>query len=218
MPLRSGLAEMMALARSADLTWSPPPYWRSTISIPARSPSCSRRTRRGVRAGHAGLVVHHQGDLAVPPTASAMCLAASAAAARLSVAAVVSGMSLSTPESNAITGMSCDFACCSSGRRPDCRARRTRSRPGCLSRGLQHADLPRRRPPWRALEGDLDADSSRLARPPPSRPARTGAGSPWRRGRCTALTAATAGATTTTTGAGGRPATAGGGENQCGCR
>ena len=44
------------------------------------------------------------------PISSARCLAASAAAALLSVAAVVSGTSLSTPESNAITGMSCDFA------------------------------------------------------------------------------------------------------------
>ena len=44
-----------------------------------------------------------------------MCLAASAAAARLSVAAVVSGMSLSTPESNAITGIPSPSACSSSG-------------------------------------------------------------------------------------------------------
>jgi hypothetical protein len=35
-----------------------------------------------------------------------MCFAASAAAALLSVDAVVSGMSLSTPESKAMTGMS----------------------------------------------------------------------------------------------------------------
>ena len=53
--------------------------------------------------------------LPLPPTSSAMCLAASAAAALLSVATVVTGTSLSTPESNAITGMFCDLACCSSG-------------------------------------------------------------------------------------------------------
>ena len=48
--------------------------------------------------------------LPLPPISSDMCLAASAAAALLSVAAVVSGTSLSTPESNAITGMFCAFA------------------------------------------------------------------------------------------------------------
>ena len=44
-----------------------------------------------------------------------MCLAASAAAARLSVEAVVTGTSLSTPESNAMTGMLSFLACCISG-------------------------------------------------------------------------------------------------------
>jgi hypothetical protein len=44
-----------------------------------------------------------------------MCFAASAAAALLSVAAVVAGIGLSTPESNATTGMFWLLACCSSG-------------------------------------------------------------------------------------------------------
>ena len=44
-----------------------------------------------------------------------MCLAASAAAALLSVDAVVTGTSLSTPESNAITGMFCALAWSISG-------------------------------------------------------------------------------------------------------
>ncbi len=44
-----------------------------------------------------------------------MCFATSPAAALLSVAAVVSGMGLSTPESNATTGMLLVRACCSIG-------------------------------------------------------------------------------------------------------
>ena len=44
------------------------------------------------------------------PISSARCFAASAAAALLSVAAVVTGTSLSTPESNAMTGMLLAFA------------------------------------------------------------------------------------------------------------
>ena len=44
-----------------------------------------------------------------------MCLAASAAAALLSVAAVVTGTSLSTPESNAMTGIFCALAWSISG-------------------------------------------------------------------------------------------------------
>jgi hypothetical protein len=45
----------------------------------------------------------------------ALCLAASPAAALLSVATVVTGRSESTPESNATTGMLRLLACCSSG-------------------------------------------------------------------------------------------------------
>ena len=53
--------------------------------------------------------------LPLPPSSSDMCLAASAAAALLSVAAVVTGTSLSTPESNAMTGIFCALAWSISG-------------------------------------------------------------------------------------------------------
>jgi hypothetical protein len=79
----------------------------STISMFGSFSSCSRRSRHGAAGRSRGLVVHDQGDLALVPIGLAMCLRASAAAARLSVAAVVNGMSLSTPESNAMTGMLC---------------------------------------------------------------------------------------------------------------
>ncbi len=71
-----------------------------------------------------------------------MCLAASAAAARLSVAAVVSGMSLSTPESNAITGMSVAWHCSSSGRGGLAVQRREADRVRLLGQGVgEHRDL-----------------------------------------------------------------------------
>lgn len=73
-------------------------------------------------------------DLALPPSASASFLASSAAAALLSVATVVSGMSLSTPESKAMTGMSLDCACWSSGMTALLSRAAMATASGCLSK------------------------------------------------------------------------------------
>ena len=89
-----------------------------------------------------------------PPISSAILSAARAAAATLSVAAVVTGMSLSTPESKPTTGIPSALACSSSGvsglgvqrrqaqwRRVSCRARsgafRSACRPSLRFPGLQ---------------------------------------------------------------------------------
>ena len=89
-----------------------------------------------------------------------MCLAASAAAARLSVAAVVSGMSLSTPESKAMTGMPASFACCSSGPAAWLSSAAKPTASGLLSRAVCSIWIC-----WStsasvsgALEGDLDVE------------------------------------------------------------
>jgi hypothetical protein len=68
-----------------------------------------------IDAGPAGLIVYDERDPPLAPSGSAMCFAASVAAALLSAEAVVSGTPLSTPESLAITGMFAVFACCRSG-------------------------------------------------------------------------------------------------------
>ena len=60
-------------------------------------------------AGAAGLVMDDKRDLPYPPINSAILSAASAAAAMLLVAAVVTGMSLSTPE-RSDEGMLASFA------------------------------------------------------------------------------------------------------------
>ena len=143
MPLRSGCAARIALARSADFAWSPPPYWMSTISM-SGSFSSMYSTKPSRRCCPVSEVWSCTTSATLPvwSIASAMCLAASAAAALLSVAAVVSGMSLSTPESNAMTGMP------PSGRLLQQRAgglaveRGESDRVGALvERGLQHLDL-----------------------------------------------------------------------------
>ena len=135
MPLRSGLAAMIAFAMSADLAWSPPPYWMST-HLDVRL-VVLHLVDEAVAALHAGLAevwsCTTSATLPLSPMSSAMCLAASAAAALLSVAAVVSGMSLSTPESNAMTGMFGVLRLLhAAARRPGCRAPRSRSPPGFL--------------------------------------------------------------------------------------
>ena len=77
-----------------------------------------------------------------PPISSAILSAASAAAATLSVVAVVSGMSLSTPESKAMTGMPASCACCSSGIAAWLSSAAKPMASGLLGeRGGQHVDL-----------------------------------------------------------------------------
>ena len=107
---------MIDFAMSADLAWSPPPYCTGSTSMSGalafiHSMKPSRRSMPVWLVWSWTTIA----TLPLPPISSAMCLAASAAAALLSVAAVVSGTSLSTPESNAMTGMFCDFAWSISG-------------------------------------------------------------------------------------------------------
>ena len=157
------MAWMIALARSVDFSWSPPPYWMSTI--------CDVRVVRlhlvdeavaAVDAGAAGLVVDDHGDLARAADQLGHVLGGLARRRpELSVAAVVTGMSLSTPESNAITGIFASLACCSSGTAAWLSSAAKPIAAGFLSSvGLEHLDLlvdlglglgP--------LEGDLDVDS-----------------------------------------------------------
>src|SRR6478735_1190962 len=116
MPAMSGLAAMIDLVMSADLAWSPPPYWGSSTVMPGalafiQSMKPSRRSLPDPLVWSCTT----RATVPLPPSRSDMCLAASAAAALLSVEAVVTGMSLSTPESNAITGMLAALACSSSG-------------------------------------------------------------------------------------------------------
>ena len=101
----------MALARSVDLSWSPAPYWGPMISMSGYA-SVMRLTKPSLRSMPVRLVWSWMmtPTLPAPPMSSAILSAARAAAATLSVAAVVMGMSLSTPESNAMTGMPLSLA------------------------------------------------------------------------------------------------------------
>src|SRR5665647_3935195 len=110
MPLRSGLAWMIDLVMSADLAWSPPPYWASSrvtfgqfALMPAMKPS--RRSMPLLEVWSWTTMA----TLPALPMSAHICLAASPAAAMLSVAAVVTGMLESTPESNAMSGIFMDW-------------------------------------------------------------------------------------------------------------
>ena len=96
---------MIAFARSVALSGSPL-YWMSTISM-SGSFFSMYSTNPSRRCTPVTLVWSWTTRAILPVWSirSAMCLAASAAAARLSVVVVVSGTSLSTPESNAMTGI-----------------------------------------------------------------------------------------------------------------
>src|SRR3954453_11074665 len=107
---------MIDFAMSADLAWSPPPYWTGSTLMPGalafiHSRKPSRRSMPVLEVWSWTTMP----TLPLPPSRSDMCLAASAAAALLSVAAVVTGTSLSTPESNAMTGIFCALAWSISG-------------------------------------------------------------------------------------------------------
>ncbi|MCY1375695.1 hypothetical protein D9M69_631280 [compost metagenome] len=115
MPLSLGWACISVLAISADFSWSPP-YCTSTTLILGylaliwfRNPS--RRPTPVVLVWSWAITATSPS----PPIFSAILSAARAAAATLLVVAVVTGMSLSTPESNAITGMLAALALRSSG-------------------------------------------------------------------------------------------------------
>src|SRR5438552_15959071 len=115
-PLRFGLACRIVFVISVDLSWSPPPYCVATIlmfgyllliwsvkpltrSMPVRLVwSCATIATSPLM-----------------PMSVAILSAAAAAAAMLSVAAVATGMSLSTPESKPMTGMFWSFSFWSSG-------------------------------------------------------------------------------------------------------
>ena len=101
---------MIAFAASADLSWSPAAYCVSTISMSGAFSSmyCVNPSTRCCPVCD----VWSCATMAILPlpTSSAMCLAASADAARLSVDTVVTGTSESTPESKAMTGIPRDSA------------------------------------------------------------------------------------------------------------
>src|SRR3954449_1416172 len=105
-PLRSGFAVIIDLAMSADFTGSPAPYWTSTtwmfgclafiwLTKPSRRvmPVCEVWSWTMTPT------------LPESPIRPASLSASTPAAAMLSVATVVTGMSLSTPESKPTTGM-----------------------------------------------------------------------------------------------------------------
>src|SRR5437867_4316117 len=105
-PLRFGFACRIALVRSVDLSWSPPPYCVATILMFGYLFfiwSVKPFTRSmPVRLVWSCATIATSPD---PPMRVAILSAAAPAAAMLSVAAVASGMSLSTPESNPMTGI-----------------------------------------------------------------------------------------------------------------
>ncbi len=107
---------MIDFAMSADFAWSPPPYCTgSTSMFGAFAFIHSRKPSRRSMPDRLVWSCTTTATLPSLSTSSARCFAASAAAALLSVAAVVTGTSLSTPESKATTGMSCDCAWSISG-------------------------------------------------------------------------------------------------------
>src|SRR6478609_5871010 len=112
-PFRSGFAVIIDFAMSADFTGSPAPYWTSTtwmfgclafiwLTKPSRRvmPVCEVWSWTMTPT------------LPVSPISPASLSASTPAAAMLSVATVVTGMSLSTPESKPMTGMLASLACC----------------------------------------------------------------------------------------------------------
>ena len=115
-PFRSGLAVMIALARSADLTGSPAPYWMLTILMFGYLAFISL-TKPSRRVMPVWLVWSWTMTATLPalPIRAAIWSAATPAAAMLSVATVVTGMSLSTPESKPTTGMLASLAFCRYG-------------------------------------------------------------------------------------------------------
>jgi hypothetical protein len=107
---------MMALARSVDLSWSPPPYCTSTmVTFGCLAFICF--TNPSPRSIPVRLVWSWTMAATSPlsPMSWAILSAAKAAAATLSVAAVATGMSLSTPESKPTTGILASKAFLSSG-------------------------------------------------------------------------------------------------------
>src|SRR6476646_2391614 len=133
-PVMSGLAWIIALARSVDLSWSPPPYCGPMIVMPGYLAfiSLMKPSRRSIPVRLVWSWTTTP-TLPFPPSASPSLSAAVAAALTLSVAAVVTGMSLSTPESNPMTGMFWSLNFWSSGVAALLSSAAKQTAAGCLS-------------------------------------------------------------------------------------